>query len=214
MKRFCGMDDKDLVGSKCFCGADEQACGMTQAKPSIVDKMLLPGFLDDEYQRRPQLNRASDRLHTGDFGGLSLKLIFHDFAEHGKLERIRVVKNGVGAKTLPPGSNLQTMLGMLKTGYSFSMHTEYLTRPHSLSAATEALEDAMGLPVTARLAHITWFSRHRNAAAQRGGGEGLWLQSQGDQDLCAAAAAEHLIFKNSTVEQTVDLTNKGMTKDS
>jgi hypothetical protein len=51
-------------------------------------------------------------------------------------------------------------------------------------------------------------------SSQRGGGEGLWLQSQGDQDLCAAAAAEHLIFKTSPEEQTVDLTNKGMTKDS
>ena len=40
------------------------------------------------------------------------------------------------------------------------------------------------------------------------------LQSQGDQDLCAAAVAEDLIFKTSTEEQTVDLTNKGMTKDS
>ena len=64
------------------------------------------------------------------------------------------------------------------------------------------------------IAHITWFSQHRNAASQRDGGEGLRLQSQGGQDLCAAAAAEHLIFKTSTEEQTVDLTNKGMTKDS
>jgi len=44
--------------------------------------------------------------------------------------------------------------------------------------------------------------------------EGLRLQSQGDQDLCAVADAAHLIFKTSTEEQTVDLTNKGMTKDS
>jgi hypothetical protein len=56
--------------------------------------------------------------------------------------------------------------------------------------------------------------QHRNAASQRGGGEGLRLQSQGGQDLCAAAAAEHLIFKTSPEEQTVDLTNKGMPKDS
>ncbi len=62
--------------------------------------------------------------------------------------------------------------------------------------------------------HITWFSQQRNAASQRGGGEGLRLQSQEGQDLCAAAAAEHLIFKTSTAEQTVDLTNKDMTKDS
>ncbi len=47
-----------------------------------------------------------------------------------------------------------------------------------------------------------------------GGGEGLWLQSQGDQDLYAVAAVKHLIFKTHTEEQTVDLTNKDMTKDS
>ena len=63
-------------------------------------------------------------------------------------------------------------------------------------------------------AHITWFSQHRNAASQWGGGEGLRLQSQEGQDLCAAAAAGHLMFKTSTEDQTVDLTNKGMTKDS
>jgi len=54
--------------------------------------------------------------------------------------------------------------------------------------------------------HITWFSQHHNAASKRGGGEGLRLQSQEGQDLCAAATAEHLIFKTSTEEQTVDLT--------
>ena len=63
-------------------------------------------------------------------------------------------------------------------------------------------------------AHITWFSQHRNAASQWGGGEGLRLQSQEGQDLCGAAAAGHLMFKTSTEDQTVDLTNKGMTKDS
>ncbi len=40
------------------------------------------------------------------------------------------------------------------------------------------------------------------------------LQSQEGQDLCAAAAAEHLMFKMCTEDQTVDLTNKDMTKDS
>jgi hypothetical protein len=40
------------------------------------------------------------------------------------------------------------------------------------------------------------------------------LQSQEDQDLCAAAAADHPMFKMCTEDQTVDLTNKGMTKDS
>ena len=49
---------------------------------------------------------------------------------------------------------------------------------------------------------------------ERDGGEGLRLQSQEGQDLCATAAAEHLMFNTSTEEQTVDLTNKGMTKHS
>jgi hypothetical protein len=40
------------------------------------------------------------------------------------------------------------------------------------------------------------------------------LHSQEGQDSCAAAAAEHLIFKTSTEDQTVHLTNKGMRKDS
>jgi hypothetical protein len=57
-------------------------------------------------------------------------------------------------------------------------------------------------------------TRHRDATSERGGGEELRLQSQGGQDLCTAAAAEHLIFKTSTEEHTVDLTNKDMTKDS
>ncbi len=57
-------------------------------------------------------------------------------------------------------------------------------------------------------------SQNCNAASRRGGGEGLRLQSQEGQDLCAAAAAGHLMFKTSTEDQTVDLTNKGMTKDS
>jgi hypothetical protein len=62
--------------------------------------------------------------------------------------------------------------------------------------------------------HIAWFSQHRNAASRRGGGEGSRLQSQEGQDLCAVAVAGHLMFKTSTEDQTVDLTNKGMTKDS
>ena len=40
------------------------------------------------------------------------------------------------------------------------------------------------------------------------------VASQGDQDLCVVAAAEYLIFKTSTEERTVDLTNKDTTKDS
>ena len=56
--------------------------------------------------------------------------------------------------------------------------------------------------------YITWFSKHRNAASQRGRRRGV------GQELCAAAAAEQLIFKTCTAEQTVDLTNKDMTKDS
>ena len=40
------------------------------------------------------------------------------------------------------------------------------------------------------------------------------VASQEGQDLCAAAAAAHLIFKTRTEDQSVDLTNKDMTKDS
>ncbi len=46
-----------------------------------------------------------------------------------------------------------------------------------------------------------------------GGGEGLCLHSQEGQDLCACAAAEELIFNTSSEHQTVDLSNKCMTKD-
>ena len=58
------------------------------------------------------------------------------------------------------------------------------------------------------------FLRLRQWASQRGGEERLRLQSQEGQDLNAAAAAGHLMFKTSTEDQTVDLTNKDMTKDS
>ena len=44
-------------------------------------------------------------------------------------------------------------------------------------------------------------------------GEGLCLHSQEGQDLCACAAAEELIFNTSSQHQTVDLSNKCMTKD-
>jgi hypothetical protein len=40
------------------------------------------------------------------------------------------------------------------------------------------------------------FSQHRNVDSQRDGGEGLRIQRQGDQDLCADAAAENHIFKS------------------
>ena len=45
-----------------------------------------------------------------------------------------------------------------------------------------------------------------------GGGEGLYLHSQEGQDLCPCAAAEELIFNTSSEHQTVDLSNKCMTK--
>ena len=46
-----------------------------------------------------------------------------------------------------------------------------------------------------------------------GGGEGLCLHSQEGQDLCACVVAEELIFNTSSEHQTVDLSNKCMTKD-
>ncbi len=42
----------------------------------------------------------------------------------------------------------------------------------------------------------------------------MWVQSQEGHDLCTATTAEHLMFKMCTEDQTVDLTNKDMTKDS
>ena len=130
------------------CGTDEQACGMPEM-PSIVDQMLLPSFLKDQYQKRPQLNRASDQLNGRGVRGLSLEKIFNDFVNQGKLHAIRVVKEGKDTTDkLPPGSTHQTLLEWLKKRYSFVLNTEYLTRPHSLSSLTEELEGAMGLPVT------------------------------------------------------------------
>ncbi len=48
----------------------------------------------------------------------------------------------------------------------------------------------------------------------RDGGEGFRLQSQEVQDLCTVTVPGHLMFKTSTEDQTVDLTNKVMTRDS
>ncbi len=46
-----------------------------------------------------------------------------------------------------------------------------------------------------------------------GGGEGLCLHSQEVQDLCACATEEQLIFNLSSEHQTMNLSNKCMTKD-
>jgi hypothetical protein len=54
---------------------------------------------------------------------------------------------------------------------------------------------------------------HRNGLQKEDGGKGLCLQSQGDQDLCATTPAEWLIFNTSSEHQTVDLSNKCVTKD-
>ena len=55
--------------------------------------------------------------------------------------------------------------------------------------------------------------QHLNAASQRDGGEGLRLQSQEDQDLCASPSAEEHILNTSSEHQTVHLSNKCRTKD-
>jgi hypothetical protein len=52
-----------------------------------------------------------------------------------------------------------------------------------------------------------------NGPQEGGGGEGLCLHSQEGQDLCACVAAEELIFNTSSEHQTVDLSNKYLTKD-
>jgi hypothetical protein len=55
-------------------------------------------------------------------------------------------------------------------------------------------------------------ARH-NGPQEGDGGEGLCLHSQEGQDLCAFATAEELIFNTSSEHQTVDLSDKCMTKD-
>ncbi len=67
--------------------------------------------------------------------------------------------------------------------------------------------------VTARGTRIK-FLRLRSWVTKRGGVEGLRIQSQEGQDLSTAVASGYLMFKTSTEDQTVHLTNKGMTKDS
>ncbi len=116
-RHFCKVGFEDRERPFCSCGTDEQSCGMPE-RPSIVDEMLLPSFLKNQYQKRPQLNRASDRLKGRRVGGLSLEKIFNDFVKQEKLHSIRVVKEGKDTEKLPPGSTHQTLLEWLKNGYS------------------------------------------------------------------------------------------------
>jgi hypothetical protein len=47
--------------------------------------------------------------------------------------------------------------------------------------------------------------------SERGGGEGLWIQSQEGQDLFGDGDPEQLIFKTSDEEKTDHLTNEDVT---
>ncbi len=76
----------------------------------------------------------------------------------------------------------------------------------SIGSTSSMPMSLLGHFVTARGTRIK-FLRLRQWASQRGGEEGLRLQSQEGQDLCAAAAAGHLMFKTSTEDQTVHLTH-------
>jgi hypothetical protein len=67
-------------------------------------------------------------------------------------------------------------------------------------------------PYQSRLEKDGRKSRH-NGPQEGSGGEGLCLHSQDDQDLCTCADVEELIFNTSSQHQTVDLSNKCMTKD-
>jgi len=78
-RHFCEVGFDDGESPICSCGTDEQACGMPE-RPSIVDQMLLPSFLKDQYQKRPQRNRASDHLNVR---RVSLEKIFNDFVIQG-----------------------------------------------------------------------------------------------------------------------------------
>jgi hypothetical protein len=53
----------------------------------------------------------------------------------------------------------------------------------------------------------------RNGLRKMGRRRGVVSSLQEGQDLCACAAAEELIFNTSSEHQTVDLSNKCMTKD-
>jgi hypothetical protein len=99
---------------------------------------------------------------------------------------------------------------LFNNNYQFPLQINTLEREKEREAA---FGQSVGNPKS-DLKHFTWCSHLRNATLGRGGGEGLRLQIQGDQDLCAAAAGGHLMFKTSTEDQTVHLRNKGMTKDS
>jgi hypothetical protein len=71
----------------------------------------------------------------------------------------------------------------------------------------------MGHFVTVRGTYIKFLGL-REWVSPRVGEEGLRLQSQEDQDLSTVTVAEKLIFKMSTEKETVNLTNKDLTKDS
>jgi len=55
--------------------------------------------------------------------------------------------------------------------------------------------------------------RFHRGAEERGCGYRV-KEVLGGQDLFAATGAEHIIFKTSPEDQTVDFTNKDMTRDS
>jgi hypothetical protein len=59
----------------------------------------------------------------------------------------------------------------------------------------------------------TNFIQRKNVRRAGGKGEELWLQSQEDQELSAAAGASQLILKMTSEHQTVDHTNKIMGND-
>ena len=165
-KHVCRRKGCGIANNECFCDVQEASCKMP-ANPSVLDLLMPSNFVEmGDYQERPLIARARENLQSV-AGVLSLHTIFDDFVRQGRLDRIRVVKNRRNVAELPKGSDVSTMLDMLKNNHSFSLQTEFLSDPHSLSAMTQALENELGLPVTAHVylsaGSIHVFGLHRDA---------------------------------------------------
>ena len=153
-ERACGQcakeekddEEEESVCSK-FCGVDESTCGIPE-NPTHADLMLLPRFVDEGFQKYPLLIRSGRELFEegSEISRLSLDDIYGEFRDN--LEHVRVVKDGKDQPSLSANSSTQTLLDMMQSGYSFSFHAEYLHRPNVFSRLTEAVEDAIGVPVT------------------------------------------------------------------
>ena len=149
-EKTCGMCADSSHSEVCskFCAVDEEACGMPQI-PTFFELMMLPNFVDDGFQQHPLLVRSSEQFgEVSDASRLSLDAIFGEFQKQDKTGYVRVVKDGEDQPKIQANSSTQTLLNMLQSGHSFSLQAEHLSRPNVLSDLTEAVEGAIGVPVT------------------------------------------------------------------